>query len=82
MMTTERIISLIISLGPSILSILTMVGVIMRVIKDFRDLKKSVADMKCIEELNVKMSVVMQENIDLKKKLNETMTKIDHIQRK
>lgn len=81
-MTTERIISLVISLGPSILSILTMVGVIMRVIKDFRDLKKSVVDMKCIEELNVKMSVVIQENIDLKRKLNETMTKIDHIERK
>lgn len=81
-MTTEQITSLIISLCPSVLAILTMLGVVLRVLHDFRDLKKQVTDMKAIQDLNVKMGQLLQENYELKKKLNETLTKIDHIQRK
>lgn len=80
-MTTDQIISLIIGICPSVIAILTTVGVVLRVIKDFRDLKKQVTDMKCVEELNAKMSCVLQENYELKKKLNETLTKMDHIKR-
>ena len=81
-MTTEEIIQLVISVCPSVVAILTMLGVVLRVVKDFRDLKRLVIDMKSVEDLNVKMSLVLQENIELKKKLNETMCKIDHIERK
>lgn len=81
-MTTDQIISLVISVCPSVIAILTMVSVVLRVIKDFRELKKTVTDMKSVEELNTKMGLVLQENYELKRKLNEALTKIDRIQRK
>lgn len=81
-MTTEQITSLIIAIAPYVLTVLTTIGMILKVMRDFKDLKATVTDMKCIQQLNEKMSQVLQENYELKKKLNETLTKIDHIQRK
>lgn len=81
-MTTEQIIRLVISVCPSVIAIVTTVGVVLRVIKDFKDLKKQVTDMKSVEELNVKAGLVLQENYELKKKINELLTKIDRIERK
>lgn len=81
-MTTEQIIDLVISLCPSVMAILTMVGVVAKTVREFTALKKQVTDMKSIEDLNTKLGQVIQENYELKKKLNETLTKIDHIERK
>lgn len=81
-MTTDQIISIIISVFPSALAILTMVGVVLRVVKDFNALKAQVTDMKDIRDLNDKLGDLIRENYELKKKLNETLTKIDHIERK
>lgn len=80
-MSSDQIVSLIISIAPSFISILTMIGVIARTLKAFADLKKQVTDMKVIEDLKKKLDVVIEENISLKKTLNETMTKIDHVKR-
>lgn len=81
-MTTEQIISLVISICPSVIAIFTTMGVVLRVVKDFRSLKSEVADMKSIDDLKIMVNQVMSENYELKKKLNETLTKIDHIERK
>lgn len=81
-MTTDQIISLVIGICPSVIAILTALSVVLRVIKDFKDLKKQVADMKCFDELNVKISNLIQENYELKRTLNQTLTKIDRIERK
>lgn len=81
-MTTEAIIELIVSILPSIIAIFTTIGVIVKVIKQFADLKKEVANMKAIEDLRDQMKQVLEENYTLKKTLNETMTMIDHVERK
>lgn len=81
-MTTDQIIDLVMALCPSIIAILTMLGVVLRVVKDFRELKNQVTDMKSMEELNTKVGRVIQENYDLKKQINQLLTKIDHIERK
>lgn len=78
---SEQIINIIISIAPSLITIFSMIGVIARVLKAFSDLKKQVTDMKAIEDLNKKLDTVIEENIALKKTLNETMTKIDHVKR-
>lgn len=80
-MTSQEIISLVISLCPSVLSILTMVGVVVRTLHSFAKLKKEVSDMKYVEELKVQMSQLLRENYELKNTLNECMTKIDHVKR-
>ncbi len=82
-MMTEQIVSLIIiGICPNLISIMTAIGLIMRVMREFKALKAQVIDMKSIDALNATMNQVMRENYELKKKLNETLTKIDHIERK
>lgn len=81
-MTTEQIISIVIGVFPSLTAIVTMIGVIAKTISAFTKLKKQVVDMKDITELKADMKRVLEENYELKKTLNETMTKIDHIERK
>lgn len=80
-MTAEQITQLVLEIAPSLIAILTMIGTIAKVLLSFRDLKKQVVDMKCIDELKEQMSQIIQENYELKKTLNETMTKIDHVRR-
>lgn len=81
-MTSDQIINVVLQIAPSVIAILTMVGSIFRIWRDFREVKNQVADMKCIDHLKDQISLVIRENYELKKKINETLTKIDHIERK
>ena len=76
------ITQIIVSIAPSIIAILTAVGVVIKTLHSFAQLKKEVTDMKAIEDVRDSLKEVIKENYELKKKLNETMTKIDHIERK
>lgn len=73
---------IIVLVAPYVLSAITFIGVVAKVIKSFADLKKQVVDMKQIEDVKSQMKTLLQENYELKKTLRETMTKIDHIERK
>lgn len=73
---------IILLIAPSILTILSMIGIIVKVIVSFKALKKEVVDMKDIKDLKTQMQMVLQENYELKKRLNETMTMIDHVDRR
>lgn len=81
-MTSEQIVELVISIIPAVIAIFTTIGVILKVLKEFAALKKEVADMKCIQDLKIQLQAVLDENYELKKTLNETMTMIDRVQRK
>lgn len=81
-MTTEQITQLIISVGPTVLGILIMIATVVRVMHEFKKVKTHVDEMRSAEELNNKMGQVIQENYELKKKINELLMKIDHIERK
>lgn len=78
---SEQIIQIIISVFPSALAILTTVGVVFKVIGQFAALKSQVVDMKEMTEVKTELKALARENRELKKKLNETLTKIDHIRR-
>lgn len=82
MMNEEMIVDMILSILPSIIAIATTLGTILKTLKDFKDLKKDVTDMKDIEDLKDQISILIQQNLELKKQLNETLTKIDHVERK
>lgn len=72
---------IIVLITPYILSAITFIGVIAKVIHSFSQLKKEVVDMKSIDDIKKQLTTVIQENYELKKTLNETMTKIDHVRR-
>lgn len=78
---TLSIQEIIILIAPYVLSALTFIGVIAKVISSFRALKKDVVDMKDLSEVKSQMKQLLSENYELKKTLNETMTKIDHVRR-
>lgn len=78
----EQFIDLIISILPSVIAVITTVGTIFKALKEFASLKNEVVDMKCIDDIKVDLKRVLEENYELKKTLNETMTKIDHVERK
>ena len=80
-MTTSLIMAALLALAPAITSV---VGQIITFIKQRGELKpliKAVKDTKEYDELKDQLAIVHQENIELKKKLNELLTKIDHISR-
>lgn len=78
---SEQITQIILMIAPSVITILSMIGVIAKVIMSFRALKKDVVDMKEMREVKEKLNALLDENYALKKTLNETMAKIDHVKR-
>lgn len=81
-MSAQLVYDLVVAWLPSIIAILTFVGVVFKLIKEFVALKKTVVDMKSIEDVNDKMKQVLNENYELKKDINELLTKIDHVDRR
>lgn len=80
-MTVEQIVDLVVSTLPSLIAVLTTVGLVIKTIKEFTTLKQQVVDMKAIEDVRCQLKNILEENIALKKTLNQTMTKIDRIDR-
>lgn len=80
-MEIEQIIDWVIAILPSVIAVLTTVGVVINVIKQFKQLKKDVAEMTAMEEIRTQLRQVVEENYSLKKKLNETMSMIDKVRR-
>jgi methylthioribose-1-phosphate isomerase len=91
-MTFETIITMVIAAAPAILSTVA-VAVISALTKKFTMAKieeaiyhvesasAEIKSSKEYTELKQQLVVVHQENVQLKKKLNETLTKIDRISR-
>lgn len=80
-MEIETIVSWIVAILPSVIAVLTTVGVVIEVIKKFKKLRDDVANMTAMKEIREELKQVVQENYALKKKLNETMTLIDKVHR-
>ena len=80
-MTINLIMAGLISLAPAIASV---VGQIITFVKQRGELKPLIDEIRSTkeyDELKDQLAIVHQENIELKKKLNELLTKIDHITR-
>lgn len=78
-MDVNVIIEWIIAVLPSVISVLTTVGVIVKTLKDFKELKKQVTDMKAIEDIREQLKMILQENYQLKSQLDKTIAKMNHI---
>lgn len=88
----EQIYTLIIAAAPSITAIVGIVFAIVKGIKNnkttskdildkFEEMREEVMNTKEYSDLKAQLKLAYQENYELKKKLNELLTKIDHIQR-
>lgn len=80
---SEKVTEIILMIAPHIITILSMIGIVAKVIISLKTLKKDVLEVKHIEQrLDDMERKYVEENRELKKKLNETMTIIDRVQRK
>ena len=88
----EEIYALILAAAPSITAIIGIIFAVIKGIKNnkttskdildkFEEVREQVFDTKEYTELKEQLKIAYQENYELKKKINELLTKIDHIQR-
>lgn len=77
----EQITEIILLIAPSIITILSMIGVIAKVIANFKALKKDVVDMKEMKEVKDYCQAILKENYELRQLNKELLTKIDHVKR-
>ena len=91
-MTFEQIMISIVAAAPSLTSIIGIIFAVLKsvktskttstdVINKFEEVRQEIFNTKEYSELKNQLTIVYQENYELKKKLNELLTKIDHIQR-
>lgn len=80
---SEKVTEIILMIAPHIITILSMIGIVAKVIISLRTLKKDVLEVKRIEQkLDDLEQHYIEENRELKRKLNETMMIIDRVKRK
>lgn len=80
-MDINTIVSYVLNILPSFIAVLSTVGLVWKVIKNFKKLKDDVSNMTAMEDIRNQLKEVLQENAKLKKQLNETLTKIDKVHR-
>lgn len=80
-MDINTIVSYVLDILPSFIAVLSTVGLVWKVIKNFKNLKDDVSNMTAMEDIRNQLKEVLQENAKLKKQLNETLTKIDKVHR-
>lgn len=80
-MDINTIVSYVLDILPSFIAVLSTVGLVWKVIKNFNQLKADVSNMTAMEDIRNQLKEVLQENAKLKKQLNETLTKIDNVHR-
>lgn len=92
MFELEQIYAIIIAAAPALTSIIGIVFAVLKnikksettstdVINKFEEVRQEIFNTKEYSELKDQLRIAHQENYELKKKLNELLTKIDHIQR-
>ena len=78
-MDVNVIVEWVISVMPSVIAVLTTVGVIIKTLKEFKELKNQVTDMKAIEDLRDQLKMILQENYQLKNQLDKTIAKMNNV---
>ena len=93
MLELEQIYALIVASAPALTAIIGIIFAVVKgiktskstskdVINKFEEVRQEIFNTKEYEELKSQLVLVNQENLELKKKINELLTKIDRIQRK
>ena len=80
-MDINQIVEWVIAVLPSVIAVLTTVGLIVKTLREFTALHKQVTDMKAMEDVKTQLKQVLQQNYELKSKLDKTIAKMNHVQK-
>lgn len=78
-MDVNTIVQWVLSVVPSVIAIISTVGIILKALKEFEALKKEVTDMKAMEDVRDQLKMILQENYELKSRLDKTISKMNHV---
>lgn len=78
-MDVNTIVQWVLSVVPSVIAIISTVGIILKALKEFEALKKEVTDMKAMEDVRDQLKMILQENYELKSRLDKTIAKMNHV---
>ena len=78
-MDVNVIVQWVLSVVPSVIAILSTVGIILKTLKEFKSLKKEVTDMKALEDVKSQLKMILKENYELKTRLDKTIAKMNHV---
>lgn len=80
-MTFEQILLMIFGASPALAAIIGIIVTAFKLIKNFNSIKNEILDTKEYQTLKDQLVLVNKENRELKRKLNELLTKIDRLDR-
>lgn len=78
-MDLNTIVEYVIAVLPSVIAVFTTIGVIIKTLKEFKTLKQQVTDMKAMEDVREQLKMILQENYELKSRLDKTIAKMNHV---
>ena len=92
-MNFEQIMAIVVAAAPSLTAIIGIIAAVVKgirsnkatskdVIDKFEEVRQEIFNTKEYSDLKNQLALAHQENRELKKKINELLTKIDHIKRK
>lgn len=77
-MLTE-IEAFIIAYTPLLVTIISTIVMVYKVLKSFKDLKEEVKQSKEMQEIRDQVKIVIQENYKLKRQINQLIEKVDKV---
>lgn len=80
-MDINQIVEWVVAILPSVIAVLTTVGLVVKTLKEFTALHNQVTDMKAMEDVKTQLKLVLQQNYELKSKLDKTIAKMNHVQK-
>lgn len=80
-MDINQIVEWVVAILPSVIAVLTTVGLVVKTLKEFTALHNQVTDMKAMEDVKTQLKLLLQQNYELKSKLDKTIAKMNHVQK-
>lgn len=77
----DEILLLIMALAPSLTSIFTTLGMVITVLKNFKQLKEDIKSREELEDIKSRFKKILDENYELKQLIKELLEKVDGIKR-
>ena len=75
----DQIVAYIVAIAPSLITIISVICMVVKIIKQITSLREEVKNSKEMEDIKNQIQIVVQENYELKKQIKTLVNKIDKI---
>lgn len=75
----DQVVAYIVAIAPSLITIISVICMVVKIIKQFTSLREEVKNSKEMEQIKNQIQIVVQENYELKKQIKTLVNKIDKI---